>query len=228
MILKYETILFDADGTLLDFARSEREAVTDALRELGVTVSDAMVDAYSEINDSLWKRLERGEIVKSVLFYHRFELLFERFHIVGDAHDMAKRYMEKLAHKGYLMDGAEELCRRLSQSARLYIVTNGTEFIQRGRLADSGLLPYVQDVFISDVIGYQKPRAEYFTYVAEYISSFDPARTLIVGDSLTSDMAGGIAFGIDTCWYNPAGKSREPGYSINLEIRKLEELYHLL
>lgn len=201
--MRYETILLDADGTLLDFSRSEREAVADVLLEAGLPAEDEVIDAYSEINDLLWKALERGEIQKSVLFWRRFELLLERFALEGDARVMAKRYMELLSKKGYLLEGALSLCRRLSEHCRLYIVTNGTEWIQRGRLADSGLLPYMQDVFISDRIGYPKPSVEFFKYVAEHISGFDCARTVIVGDSLTSDMAGGIAFGIDTCWYNP-------------------------
>ena len=204
--MNYDIILLDADGTLLDFSRSEREAVAKTLCEAGLSAEDTVIKAYSEINDALWKLLERGEIQKSVLFYRRFELLLERFCWHGDAHAMAKRYMELLARKGYLIDGADALCRWLSACARLYIVTNGTEFIQRGRLADSGLLPYIQDVFISDVIGVPKPKVEFFTYVAEHIPNFNPVRTLIVGDSLTSDMAGGIAFGIDTCWYNPEEK----------------------
>ena len=208
--MNYEIILLDADGTLLDFSRSEREAVAMTLSEAGLPSDDGVILTYSEINDSLWKMLERGEIQKSVLFYRRFELLLERFGWQGDALAMAKRYMECLSHKGYLIDGAEELCRRLSRDHRLYIVTNGTEWIQRGRLADSGLLPYMSDVFISDLIGAPKPRAEFFTYVAEHISGFDPDRTLIVGDSLSSDMAGGIAYGIDTCWYNPKGAAVPP------------------
>lgn len=201
--MKYETILLDADGTLLDFARSEREALTGVLREAGLPIRDEVIETYSQINDRLWKALERGEIQKSVLFYRRFELLLERFCMEGDAHAMAKRYMELLSRNGDVLEGAEALCRHLSKERRLYIVTNGTEWIQRGRLADSGLLPYVRDVFISDLIGFPKPRVEFFAYVAEHIPDFDPARTVIVGDSLSSDMAGGIAFGIDTCWYNP-------------------------
>lgn len=207
MILRYETILFDADGTLLDFSRSEREALAQVLLEAGLPVRDEVICAYSEINDVLWKALERGEIQKSVLFGRRFELLLERFSMGGDACAMGKRYMELVSQKGYLLEGALSLCHRLSQHSRLYIVTNGTEWIQQSRLAQSGLLPVIRDVFISDRIGFPKPRVEFFRYVAEHIPAFDPARTVIVGDSLTSDMAGGIAFGIDTCWYNPERES---------------------
>ncbi|MBQ9783247.1 MAG: YjjG family noncanonical pyrimidine nucleotidase [Clostridia bacterium] len=205
--LKYDTVLFDADGTLLDFHRSERESLVEALRQIGVTPTDKIVAEYSQINDSLWKLLERGEIEKSVLFYHRFELLFEQFGIHADPKQVAEDYMERMCSKGYLLEGADALCARLQGKVRLYIVTNGTGFIQRGRCAVSGLGQYFEDSFISDVIGVEKPHRAFFEYVAAHIPDFDPEKTLIVGDSLTSDMQGGVNFGIDTCWYNPDGKA---------------------
>ena len=225
-ILRYETILLDADGTLLDFLRSEREAVGDVLRELGASADEEMIAVYSEINDGLWKELEQGRMQKSVLFYRRFELLFERYGIVADAKETGLRYMKNLSQKGYVLEGATEFCRRLSQGARLYIVTNGTEWIQEGRLADSGLLPYFQEVFISDRIGYPKPKREFFDLVAEQIPNFHKKTTLIVGDSLSSDIAGGINFGIDTCWYNPGNKAipAEMEGKITMVARSFDEM----
>ncbi len=204
--MRYDTILFDADETLLDFHRSEREAIDEALRSFEIHGNEEMLLTYSEINQSLWKKLERGEIEKKVLFYRRFELFLERYGIVADPHELAACYMTLLAKKGYLLEGAEALCRRLMGKARLYIVTNGTEFIQRGRYAVSGIEDYFEEVFISDVVGAEKPSVKFFDYVARRIPDFSRERTLIVGDSLTSDMQGGVNFGIDTCWYNPKGK----------------------
>lgn len=202
-MLRYDTVLLDADGTLFDFHRSEREAVWEALCRIGVTPTETMLADYSRINDSLWKKLERGEIEKKVLFYHRFELLFEQYGISADARGMAEDYMNRLSQKGYLLDGAEKFCAILRKKCRLYIVTNGTEFIQHGRFRRCGLAPYFDDVFISDAIGAEKPDLRFFAYVASHIPDFDLRKTLIVGDSLTSDMQGGIAYGLDTCWYNP-------------------------
>ncbi|MBQ9086086.1 MAG: YjjG family noncanonical pyrimidine nucleotidase [Clostridia bacterium] len=205
--MKYDIILFDADGTLLDFARSEKEALSDALDQIGMTYDDEVIATYSRMNDELWKRLERGEIEKKVLFYRRFELFFSHYGFEWDAHDMAKRYMYALAQKGYILEGADALCRALYGKVRLYIVTNGVEFIQKGRFAACGLAPYFEDRFISDALGYEKPKTEFFEAVARQIPNFSKERVLIVGDSLTSDMRGGINYGIDTCWYNPTGKS---------------------
>ena len=205
--MKYDFLLFDADGTLLDFKRSEAEALREAMVMNGIEPSDERVAIYSEINDGLWKRLERGEIEKKVLLYHRFELLFEALGVVGDAKKMARDYMNGLSTKGYVLDGAEQMCRALCGKAKMYIVTNGVEFIQRGRYAVCGIDKYFDDVFISDVIGVEKPSVEFFEYVSSHVEGFDPKRAIIIGDSLTSDMKGGLNYGIATCWYNPAGKS---------------------
>lgn len=205
--MKYDTVLFDADGTLLDFAKSEREAITEALFDMDIELVFGMLEEYSRINDSFWKMLERGEIEKKELFFRRFEVLFENYGIKKDPHKMADVYMQRLSEKGYLLEGAYELCRELYGKVRMYIVTNGTEFIQRGRQQRSGILPYFDGVFISDCIGFEKPRIEFFEYVEKNVENFSKERTVIVGDSLTSDIAGGIIFGIDTCWYNPKGKT---------------------
>ena len=212
--MKYKTILFDADGTLLDFERSEREALYDAMAMHDIEPSEEKRQTYSKINDSLWKMLERGEIEKQVLLYRRFELFLEAIGVRRDGRKMAEDYMNALSTKGYLLEGAEELCARLCDKAKLYIVTNGVEFIQKGRWARCGIQKYFDGVFISGVIGAEKPRAEYFEYVSAHIDGMEKDSTLIVGDSLTSDIRGGINYGIDTCWYNPAGKSAPSDMSI--------------
>ncbi len=208
--MRYDTILLDADGTLLDFARSEREAVATTMAAFGIEPTEERIITYSAINDALWKALERGEIEKSVLLWRRFERFAEHFDLAcgeEQAKRMAAHYMNTLSQKGYLLEGAEALCSALYGRARLYIVTNGVKFIQEGRYAISGLGRYMDDIFISEEVGAEKPSPAYFSYVAEHIPDFDPKRTLMVGDSLTSDIKGGVGYGLDTCWYNPTGKA---------------------
>lgn len=201
--MRYTTVLFDADGTLLDFHRSEAEALTEAMTLNGILPSKERTELYSKINDSLWKLLERGEIEKQVLFYRRFELFFEALDVSGDAKKMASDYMSILSTKGYMLDGAAEMCQRLFGKVKLYIVTNGVEFIQRGRYARCGMEKWFENVFISDVIGAEKPSLKFFEYVFEHIDGIDKEKTLLVGDSLTADIRGGNDFGIATCWYAP-------------------------
>ena len=227
--MRYDTVLMDADDTLLDFRRSEREALSDTMKEIGVEPTDERIRAYSEINASLWKALERGEIEKSVLLYRRFSLFAEYLELPADEErdrHMAEYYMQSLSTKGYLLDGARELCRSLYGKARLYIVTNGVEFIQKGRYAVCGLGDYVDGVFISGVIGHEKPSRAYFERVAAEIPDFCPEKTLMVGDSLTSDIRGGVGFGLDTCWYNPHNKSIPADLvgKITYEIHELDQL----
>lgn len=201
--MRYDTILFDADGTLLDFHKSEKEAVREALIMSGISALDEQIKVYSEINDGLWKMLERGEIERSVLLYRRFELFCERYGYTADAKKIAEDYMHTLSTKAYLIDGVEDMLKSLFGKVRMYIITNGVEFIQRGRYARTGLEKYFDEIFISEAMGVQKPDAGYFEYVAQHVDGFDRSRALVVGDSLTSDIKGGNNAGIDTCWYSP-------------------------
>jgi len=226
--MRYTTILFDADGTLLDFHKSESEAVAEAMKLGGIEPNEEIIRLYSEINDGLWKKLERGEIEKRVLLYHRFELLFDALGVKGDAKKMADDYVGTLSTKGYMLEGAEQMCKTLYGKAKLYIVTNGVERVQRGRYARCGISRYFEDAFISDVIGVEKPSLKYFEYVAEHIDGFDKSNTVIVGDSLTSDMRGGLNYGIDTCWYNPAGKPCPEDMKLTYVAHSFDEVIEFL
>lgn len=227
---RYDTVLFDADGTLLDFARSEREALVESLGKLGIFADEAMIAAYSKINDGLWKALERKEIEKETLKTRRFELLFEAYGIQTDATLAARAYMQALSERGYTIPGAREMCERLRGKVRMYIVTNGVGFIQRERQKRSGLLPFFDGCFISEDVGYEKPDPCYFEAVAASIGGFSKEKTLIVGDSLSSDIRGGLSFGIDTCWYNPKGlpTPEEMGGKITYITTSFEEIEALI
>lgn len=228
--MRYGIILFDADGTLLDFHRSEREAVAEAFSAFGIAASDSMLDEYSRINDSLWKLLEKGGIEKNVLVYRRFEIFYEKYGISADARLTAEVYMDKLSEKGYILDGADELCRKLYGRAKMYIVTNGVRKIQESRLARSGLLNYFDGVFISECAGYEKPRREFFEYAASRIPDFDKTQAVIVGDSLSSDIKGGINYGIDTCWFAPTGAEapKDMAPMITHTVRDPDGIYEIL
>jgi 2-haloacid dehalogenase len=226
--MRYEFLLFDADGTLLDFHKGEFEAVREAMTEMGIIPTDDLVYAYSEINNSLWKKLERGEIEKEVLLYHRYELFCEKHGFIADAKAMARRYTMNLAELAYFLDGAEALCEKLSKKFRMYIVTNGVEYTQKNRYKISRLDRFFDGIFISGELGFEKPSREYFDKVANALPGFDKSRTVIVGDSISSDIKGGIGYGIDTVWYSPEGKNAPSDMKITHISNSFDDIYEFL
>ncbi len=227
-VAKYEFLLLDADGTLFDFPRAEREALCDALRETGIDPTEERIAKYSEINDGFWKMLERGEIDKTTLRTARFEVFCKHYGIDTDVARLAKRYTDALSTKGFLISGALEVCRTLAARFKLYIITNGIATVQRGRFEPSPLREFIRELFISEELGAEKPSVIYFDAVAARIPDFDRKSALVVGDSLSSDMRGGVNAGIDTCWFNPKGKGAPADLPITYEIHALEELIPLV
>ena len=225
---KYKFVLFDADATLLDFKRSEHEAVIDVLEKFSLPVSDEIIAKYSEINEMHWKMLERGEIEKNRLYASRWVMLVEYYGFNADPYAMSSYYTETLATKSYLMDGALEICKYLYGKYHLYVVTNGKKSVQDGRFDPSPLAPMFEGVFVSEEIGFEKPRREYFDAVVKNIPDFNTQEAIIIGDSLTSDMQGGINYGIDTCWFNPARKSAPAEMNLTYVINSLDELKNIL
>ena len=221
---KYTTVLFDADATLFDFKRSEHDAVIDCLAFAGLPTTSEVVETYSAINDGYWKKLERGEVTKAELFVARWKDLIDHYGFDFNAQVIADKYPQKLAERGYLIDGAEEICRTLYGKAHLYIVTNGFAKVQHGRFDSSPLRKYFDDMFISEEVGAEKPSLEYFEKVFSSIPDFCKEKAIIIGDSLTSDIKGGIAAGIDTCWYNPNEKTAPENMSITYTVRELSEI----
>ena len=225
---KYRTLLFDADQTLLDFHRSEHEAVTDCLEAFGVPVNNETIAKYSEINTSYWKMLERGEIEKSKLYSARWATFAEFYGYDIDAQAISDLYIDKLSEKAYVLDGAEEMVEKLSESCRIYIITNGNKKVQDGRMGKLSISRLFLDRFISEEIGFEKPSVEYFDIVKSKIPNFDPETTLVIGDSLTSDIQGGINAGLDTCWYNPQKKSAPEGMSITYIVSSFSEIEDII
>lgn len=226
--MHYHTVLFDADNTLLDFTRAEHDALCECLAAFGLPHGEDAVARYSAINDGYWKRLERGEISRAALQVNRFADFAAEYGFDCDAALLAQKYMSALSTKSYLIPGAESLCRSLIPSCRLYLITNGTGWIQHGRFDSCPLAPLFSAVFISGDMGCQKPEQAYFDSVISAIPEFEPTDTLVVGDSLSSDIRGGIDAGLDTCWFNPHGKPMQPDTMPDFECRTLEEVGRII
>ncbi len=224
---KYTTIYFDLDNTLLDFHKSEYKAIKALLELHGLPSGDYQAKLYSDINREYWERFERGEIKKEDIFVNRFETLLNKLGAKGNIQKMSEDYFSILSKCHDVMDGAEEILRWIK--GRGYTVcatTNGVALTQYRRIEESGIGEYFDFICVSEDAGHQKPEKEYFDYVLFHTAEKDKSRILIIGDSMSSDILGGINAGIDTCWYNPNGKSvtHIPTY----EISTLEQLKYIL
>ena len=224
----YRFILLDADDTLLDFQSAERHALEQVFRLHGHEPTLEWTALYSALNRELWDRLERAEIPREEIFRTRFALLLDRLGWPGNGEEWEREYRDELSQRHDLVRGALEVCRDLSRSCRLYILTNGVARTQRARLEASGLLPYLERVFVSEEAGAQKPSAAFFRYAFERIPDFQREQALMVGDSLVSDMKGGRDAGVDTCWYNPKGLPVPRDGTVTWSIQRLEELMKLV
>jgi 2-haloacid dehalogenase len=224
----YRFALFDADNTLLDFTAAEEHAIKECLSARGLPTDGETISLYSSINDGHWKRLEQGLTTRDRLRVERFADFFRAIRYDGDPMAMADDYMEALSRQIQLVDGALELIKSLHGRCKLYIVTNGITSVQTRRFGGCPLAEYFDACFISEQLGCAKPEKRFFDQVAAAIPGFTPQEALVIGDSLSSDIRGGINAGLDTCWFNPNGKETPPDMRITYTIRRLCELESIL
>jgi 2-haloacid dehalogenase len=196
---EYKNILFDLDMTLLDFDRGEFNALRKTFFDYGIEIDEKKHAMYSEINKSLWKRYEKDEIDKEKLAYIRFSTFLEYIGLDKDPRVIDKQYKDNLSNEAILMDGVFDTCRKLYKNYSLYIITNGTDYIQRSRIAKSGIEGLFEAAVTSDEAGAPKPKKEFFDYFFAK-TGIKPDESLIVGDSPTSDILGGVNYSLDTCF----------------------------
>ena len=215
-------IFLDLDDTLLDFKAAEKQAVAQTLAQVGVAVNERVLQRYSVLNESQWKSMERGEITVEQVKTRRYELLFGELGVVADAAQTTRIYEGFLAAQHPELPGARAMLDALYGKYRLYLASNGTARVQNQRLDESGLRRYFDKVFLSQEIGFNKPHPSYFEKCFAQIDGFQKQESVIFGDSLTSDILGGLRAGLITVWFNPNGKPAEairPDY----QVRSLEE-----
>ena len=227
--MTYKFLLFDLDHTLLDFDSAEDIALTQLLKEEGVTDIQAYKDYYVPMNKALWKDLEQKKITKQKLVNTRFSRLFAHFGIEKDGVYLAERYQFYLAQQGQVYSGAMELLDNLiDRGYELYAATNGITTIQTGRMAHSGLAPYFNHIFISEQLQTQKPEALFYEKIGQEIAGFDKEKALMIGDSLTADIQGGNNADIDTIWYNPQHLENHTQAKPTYEVDSYQALLELL
>ena len=226
----FDTILWDVDGTLLDFAAAEEAAIRSLFADFGLGVcTDAMLVRYSEINRNYWRALERGEMTKPEILTRRFEDFFAAEGLSGPSPaEFNAAYQTRLGDTIVYCDGSDKLVASLRGKVRQYAVSNGTVAAQTRKLARSGFDRLMDGIFLSERIGWEKPAKEFFDAVFREIGEERRAGSIIVGDSLTSDIAGANRAGIKSCWYNPRGAENGTNAKPDFEIKDLREILEIL
>ena len=220
-------LFLDLDDTILDFHKAERIALSKTIRDFGIEPTEEVLGRYHVINKWHWEQLEKGLMTRAEVLVKRFAALFEEKGIDVDPEAVARAYEKNLGIGHYFLPGAEETVDRLFKEYRLFLASNGTASVQKGRMTSANLYRFFEKVFVSQEIGHNKPSKAYFDACFAQIPDFDPAEAMIVGDSLSSDIQGGINAGIKTCWVNPS-HSEAKGIAPDYEIEALHQLPALL
>lgn len=220
----FEFLFFDLDNTLLDFTRAEHIAVSRVMKDVGLEPTPERLSRYSAINQGYWEQIERGELPREQALAMRFADFFREQGVCADAARREADYERYLGIGHYFMPGAPEILEDLSGRYRMFLASNGNAAVQDSRLDSSGLRRYFEDIFISQRMGADKPSRAFFDACFARIPGFAPSRALLIGDSLTSDILGANNAGISACWLNPQELPVPPGYRVDLQIRKLEDL----
>lgn len=221
-------VLFDLDDTLFDFHKAEKIALTKTLVHFGIDPTEETLALYSTINAAHWKRLELGEISREEVKVGRYRELFETIGVECDPVKATAYYESMLTIGHYFMPGAPELLEELYRKYRLYIVSNGTAKVQEGRIGSSGIAKYMDGIFISQILGANKPDKQFFDICFAEIPDFSLSETVIIGDSLSSDIKGGINAGITTVWFNPKRIENDSDIKPDYTIKELSEVPGLL
>ncbi|MDE6404677.1 MAG: YjjG family noncanonical pyrimidine nucleotidase [Lachnospiraceae bacterium] len=227
---KFTTILWDLDQTLLNFDLSMEHALRAVFDQYGLPVNEAVTARYDAINKSYWLRLETGELTKEQVTVGRFRTLFEELGITHVTPEKTNAdFQRELGNVFFYIDGAKELVILLKERGyRQYVVTNGVNTTQASKMKLSGLDRLMDGVFVSELMGYPKPRKEYFDACFAALPDVTREECILVGDSLTSDMRGAENAGVASCWFNPEGRAKDVEVRTDYEIRRLEELLQIL
>lgn len=227
--MKYKIIIFDADETLFDFKKSERDAFKSTMLEFNIEYdANYHLEVYKDINTVIWKEFEDGLITQKKLKIERFKRLSDKLNIRFDEVNFAKSYMKHLSFASFLYDDSIDVIESLHKNYKLSIITNGLKDVQNNRIRNSTIAKYFEDIVISEEVEVSKPDPKIFELSLKNINHTDKNKVLIVGDSLTSDIQGGINFGIDTCWFNPNKIVNKTGIEPTYEISNLKELQNIL
>ena len=226
--MKYAYLLFDADDTLFDFPKASSRAFESMCRAHDIPYTPEVYRLYHEINLELWAAFDRGEVSKEYVTLERYIRFFKALELDRDPAACNRDYLAAMGEGVYPLPHAEAVCRELkARGHRMYIVTNAVASVQRSRLRGSVFASLFEAAFISEEAGAAKPSKAYFDYVRRQLPGMRSENTLVIGDSLATDIRGANNAGLPCCWFNPSGKPRQEGLRVDYEIRDLRELLEI-
>ena len=221
---RYDAVFIDLDETLMDFRRAGHDALFASFTEVGLEPTEDWYNEYYSTNGELWREVEAGIITVTALRVERFRRYFARLGLALDPAVFSADYEQRIRAVSYHLDGAIEAMREIAKLSKIVIITNGISHVQRARINRSPIAQSIRGMVVSEEAGVSKPDSEIYQLATRFVDSSDKSRMIMIGDSLVSDIAGGIKFGIDTCWYNPAGLPATGGIIPSHTVAHLAEL----
>ena len=225
---KFDLIIFDADHTLFDFQKAEENAIKKLCIDLNIEYSKNILEIYRTINHKYWANLEKGLIKANQINIGRFKEFFEFININRDFVEYSSKYLIYLSQGNYLIKDAYKVLKRLYKNYDLVLLTNGLSIVQNPRFNNSEIKEFFKFMIISEEVGLQKPDKRIFNIIFDRLKITDLKRVLIIGDSLTSDIQGGINAKITTCWYNINNSNNNLNIRPNYVINKLTDIFNIL
>jgi len=225
--MKYRVLLSDADDTLFDFAAGERNALLALLRQFDLPTDETVQSLYVRVNETHWKKLERGETTQALLRVDRFRDFLRALHLRRDPEAMSEFYIEALSRQQILLPGAAELCRAVSLHMPVYLITNGIARVQRGRITGCAIQPFLAGFFISEESGHAKPEPHMLQSAMARAGVSDPRQAVFLGDSVSADVGAARAAGADSILYL-RGRPAPPAHGATYTAHTLKEAEKLI
>lgn len=222
------TVLIDVDNTLLDFNACAKNAMRDGMEEIGITFKDEMFDTFRSINDKLWIKIEKGTITRKELHRDRFNLIFAELGIETDGEAFEQMFLRYIFDSHEQVEGASDIVKYLACKYDLYAASNGLHKQQINRLTKAGMIDCFKGIFVSETLGHQKPSVEFFAELFKNLPDVKKDEVIIIGDSLSADISGGICYGIKTLWYNHYGEQPSKTIVPDFTVDKLCEIKKIL
>ena len=204
-----KAVMLDIDNTLLDFHKSAEFAMEKAFKIHGIEFRPDYIKTFHKVNDRLWQEIEKGTLTREELWEIRFNKILSALGLKGDGPKIEKEFRRILFDCAFLMDGAKELLNYLFGKYKIYAATNAIYNQQINRLTKAGIIKYFDKIFVSEKIGHQKPTKEFFDHCFKELDGVKPDETIMIGDSLTADVEGGLNYGMLTIWFNRENKTAD-------------------